>query len=529
MGAFTFKHSFFGSFVECSGVLQTVFIFLLIPCCLADKRAPPLIPNVPLLWVWNAPTEFCIGGTNQPLDMSFFSIVGTPRKNITGQSITLYYVDRLGYYPYIDPHTGAIVHGGLPQLMNLQQHLRKSRQDILFYMPTDSVGLAVIDWEEWRPTWTRNWRPKDIYRNKSIELVKSQHPQYNHSYAVAVAKRDFERTGKAFMLETLKLGKSLRPSSLWGYYLFPDCYNTHFTKPNYDGHCPPIELQRNNDLQWLWNDSTALYPSVYLTSRVRSSQNGALYVRNRVHESIRVSKLMDDKNPLPIYVYIRLVFTDQTTTFLELDDLVHSVGEIVPLGVSGIIIWGSLSLTRSLVSCIGLENYMKGTLLPYLINVTLAAKMCGQVLCKNQGICTRKDWNTNTYLHLNATNFDIELQQNGKFVVHGKPSLEDLQEFSKNFHCSCYTNVACKDRLDVHNVRSVNVCTANNICIDAVLNFPSLDDDDEPPITDDTSQNQDSISDITSSAPPSSHILPKDLSWCLFLLSIFSQHWKYLL
>ncbi|XP_023559196.1 hyaluronidase PH-20 [Octodon degus] len=532
MGVLTFKHSSMGSFVECSEALQIAFLFLLIPCCLSlDNRAPPLIPNVPLLWVWNAPTEFCTGVSNQPLDMSLFSIIGSPRKNVTGQSITLYYVDRLGYYPYIDHHTGAIEHGGLPQLMNLQNHLDKARQDILFYMPTDSVGLAIIDWEEWRPTWARNWKPKDIYRNKSIELVQQQNPQFNLSYATALAKAEFERTGRDFMLETLKLGKTLRPNSLWGYYLFPDCYNTHYTKPNYNGHCPDIEKQRNDGLIWLWRESTALFPSVYLTSRLKSSPNGALYVRSRVQESIRVSKLSNARNPLPIFVYIRLVFSDQTTIFLEQDDLVNTIGETVPLGVSGIIIWGSLSLARSMKSCLELENYMKNTLTPYIINVTLAARMCSQVLCKEQGVCVRKNWDTSTYLHLNPANFNIELDPNGKFVVHGKPSLEDLQEFSKNFQCSCYSNVPCKDRLDVENVGSINVCTVNNVCIDALLDFQTSaddsddDSDDEPPPTDDTSGSESNVWDTTSSAT----LCPRDLSWCLLILCLFSQHWKYLL
>ncbi|XP_005402399.1 PREDICTED: hyaluronidase PH-20 isoform X2 [Chinchilla lanigera] len=499
MGVLTFKHSVFGSFVECSGALQTVFIFLLISCCLAvDRRAPPLIPNVPLLWVWNAPTEFCTGMSNQPLDMSFFSIVGSPRKNVTGQSITLYYVDRLGYYPYINPHTGVIEHGGLPQMMNLQNHLDKSRQDILFYMPTDSVGLAVIDWEEWRPTWVRNWKPKDIYKNKSIELVRQQNPHFNLSHATAVAKAEFERTGRDFMLETLKLGKQLRPNSLWGYYLFPDCYNTHYATPNYNGHCPDVEKKRNDALFWLWNESTALYPSIYLSTRVRSSPTGALYVRSRVQESIRVSKIPNPKNPLPIFVYVRLVFSDATTTFLELK------------------------------TCLELENFMKNILMPYMINVTLAAKMCSQVLCKEQGICTRKHWDTSNYLHLNPTNFDIELGQNGKFVVHGKPSLEDLQEFSRNFHCSCYSNVDCKDRLDIHNIRSINVCTVNNICIDALLDFQTSGGDGTS-VSDDSHTNEDSLWDITSSAMLSVHLLPKGLTWSLLPFSMFSQHWKYLL
>nr|P38566.2 RecName: Full=Hyaluronidase PH-20; Short=Hyal-PH20; AltName: Full=Hyaluronoglucosaminidase PH-20; AltName: Full=Sperm adhesion molecule 1; AltName: Full=Sperm surface protein PH-20; Flags: Precursor [Oryctolagus cuniculus]AAA88913.1 PH-20 protein [Oryctolagus cuniculus] len=526
MGVLKFKHIFFGSAVELSGVFQIVFIFLLIPCCLtANFRAPPVIPNVPFLWAWNAPTEFCLGKSGEPLDMSLFSLFGSPRKNKTGQGITIFYVDRLGYYPYIDPHTGAIVHGRIPQLGPLQQHLTKLRQEILYYMPKDNVGLAVIDWEEWLPTWLRNWKPKDIYRIKSIELVKSQHPQYNHSYATEKAKRDFEKAGKDFMEETLKLGRLLRPNHLWGYYLFPDCYNHHYDKPNlYKGSCFDIEKKRNDDLSWLWKESTALFPSVYLTSRARSATAlSKLYVvRNRVHEAIRVSKIPDDKSPLPNFVYTRLVFTDQIFQFLSHHDLVYTIGEIVALGASGIVVWGSQSLARSMKSCLHLDNYMKTILNPYLINVTLAAKMCNQVLCQEQGVCTRKNWNPNDYLHLNPGNFAIQLGSNGTYKVDGKPTLTDLEQFSKNFQCSCYTNLNCKERTDMNNVRTVNVCAVENVCIDtnvgpqAVTYAPKEKKDVAHILSNTTSIN----SSTTMSLPfPRKHV-----SGCLLVLCMYSQY-----
>ncbi|KAM5255744.1 hyaluronidase PH-20 [Ctenodactylus gundi] len=474
------------SFVEFGGTLQAVFLFLLISRSLTtDVRAPPLIPNVPLLWGWNAPTEICLGVTGKNIDMSLYSMVGTPRKNVTGQSITLYYVDRLGLYPYID-HSGTIIHGGIPQMGNLQDHLNKSRQDILYYMPTDNVGLAVIDWEEWRPLWARNWKPKDIYRNKSIALVLSKNSQLNNTAATDLAKKEFEKTGKDFMMETLKLGINLRPNSLWGYYLFPDCYNHHYSKADYDGHCPDVEKKRNDELSWMWTESTALYPSVYLNTRLRSNPKAALFVRSRVNEAIRTSKIRDPKNPLPVYVYVRLVFTDQILIFL------------------------------SEKSCLELEAYKNTVLDPYIINVTLAAKMCSQVLCQEQGVCTRKDWDTSSYLHLNPSSFAIQLGQNGKHVVSGKPTLEDLQEFVQNFHCSCYSNLNCRDRLDVENTRSINVCVTNDICIDTSLNF------DKDVIDKDYEEDSGDL-DVSSSATLSPRVPGKDITWGLLLLSLYSQ------
>ncbi|XP_008068712.1 hyaluronidase PH-20-like [Carlito syrichta] len=475
MRVLRFKHICSGNFVESNRASQTLFISLLIQCCLTlNFRAPPVVPNVPFLWAWNAPTEFCLGSFNEPLDMSLFSLIGSPRKNVTGQGVTIFYVDRLGLYPYIDPVTGADVNGGIPQKGSLKNHLDKAEKDISYYIPTDSVGLAVIDWEEWRPTWARNWKPKDVYRNWSIELVQQQNIQLNVTEATEIAKQDFEKAAKSFMQETLKLGKSLRPNQLWGYYLFPDCYNHNYNKPDFNGSCYDIEKRRNDDLSWLWKESTALYPSIYLNTRLSPLQ-ATIFARNRVQEAIRVSEVPDAKNPLPIFVYTRLVYTDQTSKFLSQDDLVNTFGESVALGASGIVIWGSLSLVRSMKSCFILDNYMKTTLNPYIINVTLAAKMCSQVLCQEQGVCTRKHWNSSDYLHLNPMSFDIQLEKSGKYTVRGKPTLDDLQQFSEKFSCSCYPNLSCKMTADVQDFHVIDVCVADNVCIEAFLNSAPSD------------------------------------------------------
>ncbi|XP_067601659.1 hyaluronidase PH-20 [Pseudorca crassidens] len=472
MGVLRLQHTSFGSFVVSSGVPQAVFTFLLVPCCLTmDFTASPLIANMSFLWAWNAPTDRCARIFDTSPDLSFFPLVGYPQKGATGNFITLFYADRLGYYPHIDERTGRSVHGGIPQMGSLKEHLDKAKKDISYYMPIDNVGLAVIDWEEWRPTWARNWKPKDIYRDQSIELVLQQNVQLTFPEAAKIAKVEFEKAAKSFMQETLKLGKLLRPNHLWGYYLFPDCYNHNYNQPSYNGSCRDIEKRRNDALDWLWKESTALFPSIYLNSRLKSSPQAALFVRNRVQEAIRMSKVGSAKSPLPVFVYARPVFTDVTLQFLSQGDLVNTIGESVALGASGIIMWGSLNLSLTRESCMNLDNYMKTTLNPYVINVTLAAKMCSQALCQEQGVCTRKYWNSSNYLHLNPQNFAIQTGKGGKYTVHGKPTLKDLQQFSKKFYCSCYANIHCKKRVDLRNIHTINVCIAEDVCIDGFLNF----------------------------------------------------------
>ncbi|XP_012875361.1 PREDICTED: hyaluronidase PH-20-like [Dipodomys ordii] len=524
MGMLSFKHLFFGSSSELYGASQTVLVYLLIPCCLTqDFRAPPLIPNNPFLWAWNAPTELCVGKFNEPLDLKLFSFTGSPRKTAIGQSVTIFYSNRLGYYPYIDSAHNS-VNGGIPQLGSLQDHLTKANGDILYYMPTDKMGLAVIDWEEWRPIWERNWAPKNIYKNKSIELVQQRNIDLNLTEATEIAKEEFEEAGKKFMLETLRLGKLLRPNRLWGFYLFPDCYNHNPQKPNYSGHCPDIEKKRNDALHWLWEESTALFPSVYLRSELEASPKAVLYVRNRVQEAIRVSKVRDARSPLPIFVYARLVFSDLTLQYLSQEDLVNTIGETVALGASGMVIWGTLSLARNMKSCLNLHTYLETTLNPYLINVTLAAKMCGQVLCQDQGVCTRKHWNSSDYLHLNPLNFEIQTPQVGQYIVHGKPTLHDLHHFSRKFKCSCFANLNCKQRADIENVHAINVCAIDGVCIDAFVKKPS-----QPQFVTLVAGNYSTYTNNSSAqscATISRHIPWKDLSGCLLVIYL---HLKYLI
>ena len=220
VGMLRHQYISFRNFVGSNGAPQAVFTFLLVPCCLAlNFTAPPLIPNIPFLWAWNAPTNCCAKIFDMPPDLSLFSLVGNPQKDVTGQPITLFYADRLGYYPNINESTGVHKNCGLPQVGSLKKHLDKAEKDIAYYMPIDNVGLAVIDWENWRPTWERNWKPKDVYKKESIELVLQQNLHLALEAATKRAKADFEKAAKSFMQDTLKL-ESFFGQSAYGVIIF---------------------------------------------------------------------------------------------------------------------------------------------------------------------------------------------------------------------------------------------------------------------------------------------------------------------
>lgn len=288
--------------------------------CSADLKPArwPLYPQKPVLLAWNVPTQECAPRHSVSLSLDHFDIVATPNEGFVRQNLTIFYKERLGLYPYYE-HSGTAVNGGLPQLASLTEHREKMPEGIQKYIrEPQAKGLAVIDWEEWRPLWIRNWDMKDIYRSKSRELVAKKNPRWTAEQVSKVAQQEFELSARIFMLETLKYAKNLRPNQLWGFYLFPDCYNHDYKNnlKNYTGHCPPWELDRNDQLNWLWMECTALFPSVYMESALRSTTYGRLFVRNRVKEAMRLASVGDGL-ARPVFVYTRPTFINQMTLLTE--------------------------------------------------------------------------------------------------------------------------------------------------------------------------------------------------------------------
>ncbi|XP_060691081.1 hyaluronidase-like [Hemiscyllium ocellatum] len=424
-------------------ILIKAVIVLLHACTLTlgqplKQARSPITTNKPFITVWNAPTEACQSLFGIDLNLGIFDIIANQNDSLIGQNVAIFYDNKLGFYPYYTA-SGVSVNGGVPQNASLKDHLAKAQVDVEKLIPLKNFsGLSVIDWEAWRPSWIRDWAQKDIYRKKSEELVRTKHPDWPESQVLKQAQTEYEQAARDFMALTLNMAKGLRPGGLWGYYGFPCCYNSVISK-NYTGECPDIELERNDHLMWLWRESMALYPSIYLDRKLQSTENALKFVHYRIKEGLRLAQL-GANHSLPIFPYARIVYAN-TTDFLTEIDLVHTIGESAAMGAAGIVLWGNSDYAKSQESCLALKAYINETLGNYIVNVTNAAIICSRLLCTDHGRCVRMNKDTHSYLHLNTDIFRIGVNPSGEglaFFLQGQTAEKDMKKMAATFHCHCY-------------------------------------------------------------------------------------------
>ncbi|XP_026976693.1 hyaluronidase-2 isoform X2 [Sagmatias obliquidens] len=407
--------------------------------------APPIFTGRPFVVAWDVPTQDCGPRHKVPLDpkdMKAFDVQASPNEGFVNQNITIFYRDRLGMYPHFDS-VARSVHGGVPQNGSLWVHLEMLKGHVERYIRTqEPAGLAVIDWEDWRPVWVRNWQDKDVYRRLSRQLVASRHPDWPPDRIVKQAQYEFEFAARQFMLETLRFVKAFRPRHLWGFYLFPDCYNHDYVQnwETYTGRCPDVEVSRNDQLAWLWAESTALFPSVYLEETLASSTHGRNFVSFRVQEALRVAHTHHANHALPVYVFTRPTYSRRLTGLSEMD-LISTIGESAALGAAGVILWGDAGYTTSMETCQYLKDYLTRLLVPYVVNVSWAAQYCSWAQCHGHGRCVRRDPSANTFLHLSASSFRLvpsHAPGEPQLRPEGELSRADHNHLQTHFRCQCY-------------------------------------------------------------------------------------------
>jgi len=348
--------------------------------------------------LWNSPwPSSCSSGGTQP-DWGSFNISTNQNASFLGETVATIY--SAGNYPMFSGMgpgglcangdwnctNATFTYGGLPQLTNLTAHLEKLQIDVEKYLPDEMwSGVANIDWEAWKPTFDANkYNEYWIYVNRSEALVLQQHPTYSPALVTAEAKRQFNAAAKEFWTETMRLCRKLRPHGVWGYYNYPvDSWDP--TSPS------------DTRLDWLYDEVTALFPSIYIYKLGNTTFNQD-YVDRVMNQTRAVRDARYERNKgdlLPMYSFAwydyDISFQKYSQTLLSPTDLeTEMVRGATRWGLSGVLIWGaSADVQNATRQCgdDGLGLYVQQRLGPAVMRAAVAANNCSRMRCSNSGRC----------------------------------------------------------------------------------------------------------------------------------------------
>ena len=289
--------------------------------------------------------------------------------------------------PYIDPaawKAGMIVpvNGGIPQLVNMTEHLASVRAGVARSIPSASwSGNAVIDFEAWRPQWVWDGEhdpPRmNRYHNLSLQLVQQQHPDWDLRRQLATAKEQFDDAAVDLLTQTLLAARQIRPAAHWGFYGYPGgC--VQMAKPsdmdNLRNGAPCQALQ--DKLRPLWEASTGFFPSIYLPKDAGhgwpNSSSLAAYIQSNIEEALRARRLVGKtRQDAPVYVYIWPLYL-HGSVYLSAEDLENSLQIPYAACADGVVIWGD----RNSANDAAFWRYTREVFAPGLARVRAMKRQC---------------------------------------------------------------------------------------------------------------------------------------------------------
>ncbi|CAH4032249.1 unnamed protein product [Pieris brassicae] len=313
---------------------------------------------------WNVPTMQC-KSKKIPFDGLYekYGIIQNKDDDFLGESVAILYDP--GKFPALfeTDSSGKYVerNGGVPQEGNIEEHVDAFKDTVSKRIPDpDFNGIAIIDFESWRPVFRQNFGVLSVYKDISYKKEYDKHWWWPESWVTSEAKYRFESSAREFMQATISIAKQMRPKARWGYYGFPYCFN--MAAKNMAEDCPHNVKEENNQIYWLWAESTGLYPSIYSSQSLSSSELVSL-IRGRIREA---SRLQVKGTPILPYFWYRY----RDGGFLRERDLSRALETIYNSEASGIIIWGSSSDVNTVEKCTKLKDYIRETFGPYVSKYT---------------------------------------------------------------------------------------------------------------------------------------------------------------
>ncbi|XP_045540103.1 uncharacterized protein LOC106714963 [Papilio machaon] len=354
------------------------FVFIILPGYLSVKcddasnyyviEMPTDVTTVrsqkPFNVYWNVPTMQC-KSKKIPFNNLYekYGIIQNANDSFLGEKVAILYDP--GLFPALlkNETSGKFKfrNGGVPQEGNITSHLDAFRSTVEKSIPDEKFdGIGIIDFESWRPVFRQNFGVLVPYKDVSVQIEKKLHWWWPNTWLQEEAKDRFEEAARQFMQSTVSVAKQLRPRARWGYYGFPYCFNVATNNPG--EACPANVVRENNQIKWLWSESTALYPSIYSSVNLTSKQLTWL-VRGRVSEAARVKGGGGGGGGgAPILPYFWFRYRD--AGFMTEQDLDTVLKTLYKSEASGFIIWGSSNDVNTVNKCNKLQEYVNKTLGP---------------------------------------------------------------------------------------------------------------------------------------------------------------------
>uniref|UniRef100_A0A914KH90 Hyaluronidase n=1 Tax=Meloidogyne incognita TaxID=6306 RepID=A0A914KH90_MELIC len=204
------------------------------------------------------------------------------------------------------------------------------------------VGDEKVSYNEWRPEWSLNWAARRIYQLESTKDVLERFPGISEKSATEIGRELFNKRARKFTVETIRLGRKLRPKALWGFYDTPLC--------NYDAGerwpvgCLELFRKHNDKLWWLYAEVSALYSSIYLYpgDRKRKKILCERHMHAKVAEAEWTWSLRRKDRPVILFTKMELdPYSPSQNLFYSKEELFCSYEWTAQLGVDGLIIWSS--------------------------------------------------------------------------------------------------------------------------------------------------------------------------------------------
>ncbi|VDO06591.1 unnamed protein product [Haemonchus placei] len=319
-----------------------------------------------------------------------YGIVHNTKDAYIGDKVALFYEYKFGRYPYYKDYNLSIpINSGTPQNVTreeLDEHITIALLNITDNIKcANSSGLGVVDFEEWRPLYDINSVKKVVYKIAAIELTKKKYPEQTNSSVInKTAIEEYDKSAKEFLLETLSNATNERNKTLWGMYGFPYCnYDAGFLKNSSlpptleDYRCKDTYRSFNDRMQYIFNASQALYPSIYLNAS--TPERNFRYVQAIMAETLRVARNYTP-TPLPIYVYSKFEYDPlkKNCSFYTKEDLCSTIVLPYVMGANGIIFWSSSSNMKD--RCDIVRNFTNTTLGPFVKEVLNESRVNGTLL-----------------------------------------------------------------------------------------------------------------------------------------------------